>query len=91
MELRDTAITHLETEATYFCVLPAEEAAEHPKIHRRAIDLLRGYLLEDQGSGYPALTRVLTMIRAHHGSLEEMQLMDALKEALKVGRLTSRR
>lgn len=71
--------------------LPTEAARDHQRIHLRALESIVGYVQEDPSSGYPKLHRILTMVRSHQGSLEEMQLLAALKEAIRSGRLIARR
>lgn len=89
-DLAEILEEHNTLEGSLLRFLPKEDALEHSRIHDRALALVISYTLEEPSSCYPRLHRILTMIRAHHGSLEEIQLMDALKAALKEGRLISR-
>ena len=82
---KDILVTHLMAENSALWVLPPEKAKAHAEIHEREVLASRDYSFNHSDPGWEKLRRIITMVRAHMHSLEEVELVKALKAAQAAG------
>ena len=78
-------VRHLMAENATLRVLPPDKAKAHAEIHERAVLASRDYSFNYSDPGWEKLKRIITMVRAHTHSLEEVELVKALKAAQAAG------